>query len=168
MNKTIGSAALLLCAAYSVAADTISDRASTDQVEMVASDDPHMRNAFAKAKATLDDFLQLYRNPKENTKWFSVKVGFSDDNYTEYFWIESFSENDGQFQGTVGNEPRLVKHITAGEAVTFEKSEIVDWLYLDTADNRMMGNFTACAMLRNTPPEEAAQFKASYGLECDD
>lgn len=55
--------------------------------------------------------------------------------------------------------------MSEGEFIYFERHEIVDWTY--DAAGKMKGNFTGCALLINERPEDAAQFKAAYGLECD-
>jgi uncharacterized protein YegJ (DUF2314 family) len=44
-------------------------------------------------------------------------------------------------------------------------SVVVDWLYLQ--GGKMIGNFTACALLERGPPKEAAAFMKQYGLNCD-
>jgi uncharacterized protein YegJ (DUF2314 family) len=52
-----------------------------------------------------------------------------------------------------------------GQTITFKEDEIVDWLYLE--DGKMIGNFTACAMLKREPPQEAEKFIRQFGLRCD-
>ena len=49
---------------------------------------------------------------------------------------------------------------------TFSRSQIVDWLYVDEARQKMVGNFTMCALLTQEPAEEAAQIRRRYKLDC--
>ena len=52
-----------------------------------------------------------------------------------------------------------------GQVIEFAENEIVDWLYLE--DGKMIGNFTACALIKREPPEQAAAFMKQYGMSCD-
>jgi len=126
-----------------------------------------MARAFTKARASLDDFLALAQAPPPNTETFALKVAVSDSKDTEYFWISPFSYDDSVFRGRLSNTPRLVTNVSEGQEISFKKSEIVDWMYIDTAKRRMYGNFTACALLTKETPENAADFRRHYGLECD-
>ncbi|MGH8106715.1 MAG: hypothetical protein ACREO2_10375, partial [Arenimonas sp.] len=102
MKKIISAMALMLVASCSAAEDkSISERASADEVIMVANDDADMDKAFVKAKTQLDTFLEAWRNPPAGTADFSVKVGISEGETTEYFWIASLHEESGSFFGRV-------------------------------------------------------------------
>ena len=47
----------------------------------------------------------------------------------------------------------------------FGENEIVDWLYLD--GNQMKGNFTACALFRRVPRQEAQAAIKRFGMACE-
>jgi uncharacterized protein YegJ (DUF2314 family) len=143
------------------------DRAESDGVTFVSDDDPAMSAAFGKAQTTLDSFLDLAASPPPNTDSFAVKVGISQGEQTEYFWISPFERTDASFSGRINNSPRVISSVKEGEEIRFERSDIVDWTYENTAEGRMYGNFTACALLSHESEEEAAEFKAHYGLECE-
>lgn len=143
------------------------DRAQGDAVTFVSDDDPAMAAAFRKARTTLDSFLELAASPPPNTDSFALKVGVSDGDQTEYFWISPFERTDASFSGRINNSPRVVSSVQEGEEIQFERSDIVDWTYENTAEGKMYGNFTACALLSHESEEEAAEFKAHYGLDCD-
>ena len=119
------------------------------------------------AKATLDGFLRITESPPPNAASFAVKVAISDKKETEYFWISPFSWSGDSFEGRLNSTPRLVKHVREGQNLQFKRTDIVDWMYVDRAAQRMHGNFTACALLTKEKPEEAARFQKHYGLECD-
>ncbi len=133
----------------------------------MAGEEPAMREAFQKARATLDEFLAAAARPKEGTSDYALKVAISDGKNTEFFWVNAFSRQGGRFAGTLNNEPRLVKKHRFGERIEFLRDQIADWVYIDGSERRMVGNFTACALLTKEPPSEAAQFKKRYGLRCD-
>ena len=52
-----------------------------------------------------------------------------------------------------------------GQSITFAQSDIVDWLYIE--NGMMRGNYTACALLKSAPKNEAEEFKKTFGLNCD-
>jgi hypothetical protein len=40
-------------------------------------------------------------------------------------------------------------------------------MHVDVLKRKMYGNFTACALLTREPPQQAAEFRRRYGLECN-
>lgn len=146
---------------------SLTDRAKNDELAYMVDADPAMRNAFEKARATLDDFLGKSQSPPPDTSGYALKVGIVDSGKTEYFWVNNFFERDGQFTGQINNEPRIVRTVRFGQRYTFAKSQIVDWVYVDRMQRKMVGNFTACALLTKEPPREREAMKRQYGLECD-
>jgi uncharacterized protein YegJ (DUF2314 family) len=161
----------MLVGAFLVASNSFSesvlDRAKRDEIVMVPDEDPAMAAAFKKARATLDDFLVLAKNPPPHLRTIAVKVGLRDKKETEYFWIVPFREESTGFAGRLNNEPRLVKTVKMGQEIRFTKQEIVDWMYVDTLKKKMEGNFTVCALLTRESREEAAKMKKQMGIECD-
>lgn len=149
-------------------AEGIADRAVKDETVRMSDEEPAMRRAFERAAKTLPEFLQLASNPREGTTAYALKVAISDGRNTEYFWVNRFSKDGEVFSGVLNNEPRLVKKHKLGERITFKQAQIVDWTYVDSVNRKMVGNFTACALLTREPPAEAAAFKRQYGLSCDE
>ena len=150
-----------------VGAQSTLERSKRDEIVRMPDDDPAMAKAFAKARATLDQFLLIAKTPPPNTRAFAVKVAISDSRETEYFWILPFVEDGDHYKGKINNTPRLVSHVAFGQDIRFKKSEIVDWMYVDAAKRRMYGNFTACALMTKDKPEDAEKARRAYGLECD-
>jgi uncharacterized protein YegJ (DUF2314 family) len=133
----------------------------------MSSEEPAMRAAFTKAASTLNEFLRAAANPREGTSNYALKVAVSDGKKTEYFWVNTFSNDGDQFTGILNNEPRLVKKHKLGDRIAFARTQIADWTYIDRANRRMVGNFTACALLTKEPPAQAEEFKKTYGLQCE-
>jgi uncharacterized protein YegJ (DUF2314 family) len=158
----------LLTVSAGVGAQSISEKAAKDEVVVRSNDDPAMRKALSRAAETLPEFLMLASNPKAGTARYALKVGISDGRNTEYFWVNSFSRNGDSFAGTLNNEPRLVKIHKIGDRISFTQKQIADWTYVDESNNRMVGNFTACALLSKELPAQAAAFKQQYGLYCEE
>ena len=102
---------------------------------------------------------------KPGMEGFAVKVAIREGNNAEYFWITPFTPKDGQFSGAINNTPRQVHSVKLGQTITFDQSEIVDWLYMD--GDKMKGNYTACALLKSASKREVEEFKKRFGLDCD-
>ena len=147
------------------AAQTVTQKAERDELAFVAKHDPVMAAAMGKARATLPDFLALSVAPKPDMQAFSVKVAIHDGDDAEYFWITPFTDDNGQFSGVINNTPRMIHSVKMGQTITFDRSDIVDWMYLD--GGKMKGNYTACALLKSASKREAEEFKDRFGLDCD-
>ncbi|ROZ61469.1 YegJ family protein [Ramlibacter sp. WS9] len=149
-------------------AQTVVDRARADELVFMSDNDPAMRQAFARARATFDEFLSKAKEPAPGTLHYAVKVGIREGEDTEYFWVGDFTQDSsGMFSGRIDNEPRLVKKVKAGQRYTFPKGHIVDWTYVDRNQRRMVGNFTMCALLTKEPQAEAAAARQKFGLRCE-
>jgi uncharacterized protein YegJ (DUF2314 family) len=141
--------------------------AGEDGVVFMDDEAPAMRAAYARARATLDDFLAIVREPPPNLTGIAVKVGLPAGDETEYVWIGDFSEQgDGRFTGTINNDVAMATSYKLGDPYSFRKSDIVDWVYVDDQEQKMYGNHTMCALLTEEPPEAAARAKAAYKLDC--
>jgi uncharacterized protein YegJ (DUF2314 family) len=149
-------------------AQPIVDRARADELVFMSDDDPAMRQAFQRARATLDEFLSKAKEPAPGTLHYALKVGIKEGKDTEYFWVGDFGQDaSGMFSGRIDNAPRLVKRVQEGQRYAFPKGHIVDWMYVDRNERRMAGNFTMCALLTKEPPAEAAAARQKFGLRCD-
>lgn len=143
------------------------ERSKRDEVVVMSDDDPAMRTAFAKARAGLDGFLALLDKPAPDTRLYSVKIAIRDGNVNEFFWLTDLTRNGDRFLGRLNNTPRSVKTVHEGQMLTFSREEIRDWMYVDDARQRMVGNFTLCALLTKESPKSAADMKRATGLVCD-
>jgi uncharacterized protein YegJ (DUF2314 family) len=159
------TAFLTLSLAPALGADTAVDHAKRDEIMAVPKGDPDMEAAFHKARETLTDFLALARAPRPSIDNMAVKVAIRDRNETEYFWVGPFKEKDGAFVGTINNTPRSVHNVKLGQVISFQSSDIVDWLYRE--NGRMVGNYTACVLLKQVPASERQAFAREYGLNCE-
>ena len=154
-----------LFAPVAARSQTILQKAERDEIAIVADDDPTMAAAMRKARATLGDFLTIAAAPKPSMENFAVKVAIHDGDQNEYFWIDPFSNDNGQFSGRINNKPEMVHTVKMGPLIHFGRDEIVDWMYMDGGE--MKGNYTACALLKSAPKNEAEEFKERFGLICD-
>jgi uncharacterized protein YegJ (DUF2314 family) len=144
---------------------TLVDKAERDEIARVEKDDPDMAIAFRKARETLPEFLALARDPRPSATNLAVKIAIPAGNSNEYFWLAPFEPRGEKFAGRINNTPRMAKQVKFGQVVEFTEGEIVDWLYME--DGKMRGNFTACALLKHEPPDQAEAMKKQFELSCD-
>jgi uncharacterized protein YegJ (DUF2314 family) len=164
-TATLIAVVLAGLAASPTAAQTVTEKAESDETAIVAKSDPVMAAAMRKAQVKLPDFLAIAAAPKPGMKAFAVKVAIRESDDAEYFWIDPFTSTGRQFSGVVNNEPRMVHSVKIGQTITFDLSEIVDWMYIDNGE--MKGNYTACALLASAPAQEAEEFKKRFRLNCN-
>ena len=169
VNKTVYGLVVALALVAGVSqAKGINEKAESDEIINMSDNDPAMKRAFVKAQKTLPDFLRQAANPQPNTSNYALKVGLMEGKSTEYFWMGDFKATGDQFTATLSNTPQMVRKYREGQQVSFKRAQIVDWMYIDEGKQRMMGNFTACALLTKESVEEAAAFKKQWGLRCED
>lgn len=139
-----------------------------DKVMFMADEAPMMRKAVLRAQRELDDFFRLAANPPETKDGFSLKVGLPlGGDQREYVWITDFKKlDDGRYSGVINNDVQLTDAFKLGDQYTFSLSEIIDWTYIDNAEEKMYGNYTLCALLSAQPGEEAGQLLEYYKLDC--
>ena len=146
---------------------SVAEGIEKDEIVHMEDEAPAMRKAFEVARASLDDFLKLAKSPPDHFSSFALKVAVSQAGNTEYFWVTDFKQKGAaQFTGEINNEPRLVKTVKLGQRYSFTRTQIVDWIYMDEAEQKMMGNFTMCALLTQESKEEADHIREQYKLDC--
>ena len=170
MARYIAGLVLLAVVSYNFfngpyASGTLMDKARRDDVALVENDDADMAAAFRKARETLPEFLALARAPRSTATKLAVKIAIPDGDGNEYFWLTQFGPRGDKYTGRINNTPRSAKQVKFGQVVEFSEAEIVDWLYME--GGKMRGNFTACAMLKREPADQAEAMRKQYGLSCE-
>lgn len=130
--------------------------------------DPAMQRAFSRARASLDQFLELARVPPPHLRGFALKVSIAEEpDLIEYIWVNDFEGSGDSFSGKINARPLVVKKVRRGRVHKFQRTDIVDWTYIDTETRTIHGNFTACAQLAHKPADLAAELREKFGLTCD-
>jgi uncharacterized protein YegJ (DUF2314 family) len=135
-----------------------------NEVVLVGTRDPDMIAAIRQARATLDEFLFISANPPSGTDGFKLKVIVKDGADTEHFWVTPFHQTAEGFEGTLANEPRVVRNVRAGQALRFTRSEISDWGY--TKNGRQIGSYTVCVLFTKMPKQQADYYRTNHGFDC--
>lgn len=131
------------------------------RVSSIRSDDDAMKEAIAKAKATLPAITERF--VAGELEHFTVKVPVIDGDDVEHFWLSDTRYADGVYAGTLDSEAQVVSNVDVGQAYEAPASKITDWMHV--VDGMMHGNFTLRAMLPHMTPPEAAKFRAMLADE---
>lgn len=142
-----------------------SEKHRADRVIGVADDDPRMNAAIDKARSTVNTFITALRSPKAGQSAFSVKMAFADGAETEHMWLMPVSYDGQNFQGTVNNEPQMVKTVSMGQVVTIAPARISDWMYVE--NRKLVGGWTLRVLRDALPSDERADFDKSLPFKIE-
>jgi uncharacterized protein YegJ (DUF2314 family) len=119
-------------------------------------DEKEMEAAIARARSEVDSFIAELSAPAGSTH--AVKVPIKDGEQTEHFWLSDVTFQNGEFTGTIDNDPGTVGNVKIGQKWTVKKDEISDWMFM--RDGKMHGNYTMRPLLKAMPEEEAAKLRS--------
>jgi uncharacterized protein YegJ (DUF2314 family) len=136
-----------LCGCSTSSHDTLIE-SGYDQQEMDA--------AIARARSEVDSFISELSKPTGTSH--AVKAPIDDAGKTEHFWLTDVTFQNGEFKGTINNDPGIVSNVKIGQSWTIKKEEISDWMYM--RDGKMHGNYTMRPLLKTMPEDEAEQYRS--------
>lgn len=148
--------ALLPLLALVLAGCDASQTSEPDTLHTAGYDEQEMKAATARARAEVDSFITELNAPTGEDH--AVKAPITEGEQTEHFWLGNLTYRDGEFEGTIGNEPGMVKNVQFGQKWKLKKEEISDWMFM--RDGKMYGNYTMRPLLKTMPAEEAAPLRA--------
>ena len=119
-------------------------------------DEQEMNAAIAKARSEVDSFIGELTNPTGTDH--AVKVPIEDAGETEHFWLVDVSFANGEFKGTINNDPGMVGSVKIGQSWTAKMAEISDWMFM--RNGKMYGNYTMRPLLKAMPEDEAAKYRS--------
>lgn len=119
-------------------------------------DQKEMDEAIAKAKKTVDKFIQVLESGEGEN--FAVKAPIKDGEDVEHFWITDVTFKKDKFTGRIGNDPGIVSNVEIGQKWTIAKDEISDWMFM--RDSKMHGNYTMRPLLKTMPEEQAKALRS--------
>lgn len=163
--KTFIMAALTALAVTVIFGSSACSRGREDgNYTKVDDNDPAMNAAIAKAKATINDFVQAFHAEAPGTSEFFVKKPYKTvGNGEEHMWIAVEGEKDGVIHGTISNDAEETKEVKMGDKVTLKLSEISDWKYQQ--GKKLVGGFTIRYFLDKMTPKEREAFLKQEGFE---
>jgi uncharacterized protein YegJ (DUF2314 family) len=119
-------------------------------------DEQEMNSATARARSEVDSFVSELSNPTGTNH--AVKAPIEDAGEIEHFWLTDVSFENGEFKGTINNDPGIVGNVKMGQSWTIKKTAISDWMFL--RDGKMHGNYTMRPLLKTMPEDEAAKYRS--------
>ena len=134
-----------------------------EQVIMVPDDDSAMNTAMARARETLPQFWTAFDNQSSGYSGLALKVEITDGNGSEHFWLNNISRNGEAWNGNINNEPQIVKTVQYGQAYSFSRKEVSDWMYIE--GGKIYGGFTIRVLLDKMPKAEADRLRAMLAFE---
>lgn len=150
---------------------SIFDRPSKEPLFVgVRNDDIEMRNAYAAAAASLDQFAARVQRGGELT--CAAKLRFKDPELSEklgedrfvYLWLAAIEvEDGGTLVGTFFEvPPELMQWHQPGQRLQFDRGDVFDWFVND--DGLMYGGFTMRVQRARLPAGERESFDQYTGV----
>lgn len=121
-------------------------------------DEGEMASATERAISEVDTFIADLETGRSET--YAVKAPIKDGGETEHFWLTGVTFANGEFTGTINNEPGMVSNVTMGQQYSLGKTEISDWMFM--RDGKMHGNYTMRPLLATMQEEEAAMYRQMF------
>lgn len=131
----------------------------------IDSEEPGMKAAIDKARATVTDFASAFQNPRPTYCCFSFKYPFAENDQTEHMWISLREVRDGRLLGIVNNTPVRISQPVLGQTVDLDAKEITDWMYFDR--DVLRGGYSIRFLYSRMSPEEQAQFHTEFPARFD-
>lgn len=119
-------------------------------------DEQEMNAAITRARSEVDSFVSELSKPTGANH--AVKAPIEDAGKTEHIWLTDVSFQNGEFKGTINNDPGIVGNVKIGQSWTIKKTAISDWMFM--RDGKMYGNYTMRPLLKTMPEEEAAKYRS--------
>ena len=119
-------------------------RLTPDRPVKTAPDDAALAAAAAEAQERLPEFVIAFEQKRKGQN-FAVKKGFEFDGKIEHMWVEVKSI-DSAIHGVLANDPKVIRSMKSGDAVTVQTDEVEDWIYTNGKEN--IGGFQAKVLRR--------------------
>src|SRR5690606_31859303 len=134
-------------------------------VMSVPADDPEMNRSMERARAEIDTFIARLGKPTPVDRNFALKAPVEDGDDVEHFWLNDVRYREGHFEGTIGNDPALVKNVKLGDSWRVARSEISDWMFVE--NGRLVGGYTIRVLLDRLDAEERQALLASLDFKVE-
>lgn len=131
-------------------------RSTPDTLVKSGYDEHEMNAAIARARSEVDSFIGELSKPTGTNH--AVKAPIEDAGKTEHFWLTDVSFQNGEFKGTINNDPGIVRNVKIGQSWTIKKTAISDWMFM--RDGKIYGNYTMRPLLKTMPADEAAKYRS--------
>lgn len=110
-----------------------------------------LQAATAAARKRWPEFVQAFQNrQKPGLRSFNVLFSFQEGDQTESMWVEVTELKGDVVEGTLANQPALLRKLKSGAFVRRNADEIADWVYTDSSTGQLVGGFLVEILTRQT------------------
>jgi uncharacterized protein YegJ (DUF2314 family) len=110
-----------------------------------------LQAATTAARKRWPEFVQAFQNrQKQGPDSFNVLFSFREGDQTESMWVEVTELKGNVVEGTLANEPALLRKLKSGAFVRRNADEIADWIYTDSSTGQLVGGFLVEILTRQT------------------
>lgn len=156
----------LLGPTCSLAQKKAAEPSKGSQMAEIDPEAPVIKAAIKKAQQSLSQVLAVAESRAPQYEHVAVRILLKEGPRHELFWVTPFTQSADGFNGTINNIPTILSSVQLGQARSFKRADIVDWMYVDKSKGEMKGNFITCAQMRKEAPQDAKALKKQYGLDC--
>ncbi|MFQ5506388.1 MAG: DUF2314 domain-containing protein [Planctomycetota bacterium] len=122
-----------------------------------------MKQATARARETIDEFIEALEAGSPDSYGFTVSVPVRDGDLVEHMWLTDVVSSCGRLSGRIDNKPQKVSTAKLGQRLSVAKNEINDWMYF--RGPRAIGNRTLRVLLADMPEDQAEALKLQLGWD---
>ncbi len=130
----------------------------SDNIQRRSALDAELQKARVQAQQSLPIFWKHFAEHPGGPADDAVEVVFhTPSGIDEGIWVGALKRKGKQVSGQLADKPDNMPGYHTGSPVTFDESQIVDWMYLE--GGRHYGYFSPRVLVK-LHPEEAARLKA--------
>ena len=131
----------------------------------VADDDPEIVAARREARDSIDRFYDALRRPASTQRRFAVQKAFDTDGEPEWLWVRQLTLDGDRLNGVVDTEPTRATQFARGTAVTIDRADVDDWMYLD--GTALVGAYTIRVSLARQTAAQREAFEIAWGVDLE-
>ena len=101
-----------------------------EELARLKANDPELIAAGERARADLVKLRSHFAHGIPYEERLTIKAKFTgDDDQTEWMWVDVVSFNGDEFEGTLANEPEMLKSLRDGQKVKVKLADVADYLH---------------------------------------
>lgn len=141
---TITCLAIFAMMNSSLKKSTLEQRKQQDEMLVfIEEDNPKVLKAKQEAQASLDDFINKFKNRSQlGLETYSIKTFFGEGENTEHMWVRVNSYQDRIFYELLANTPYVVTDLHMYDEVEVKRVDIEDWVIRDQDFNVIEGGYS--------------------------
>lgn len=128
--------------------------------------DPELRDATARAHATLGAFIERLPELRAGGAGTSIKFPLTENDVIEHVWMSDVQFDGETFAGYLASEPVRLVGWSFGDRVTVAIDQVLDWAAVD--DGTLYGGFSIYVLNARSSPQDVMAQDAHRGFSLPD